>query len=135
MTTTTGTPPPGADTAQLIDVGTAFVEALQRRDFDAMAGCLASDVRFRALLPPREIDTIGPDAVLAEFRGWLGPPDEKCEVVDVAVDSFGPRLHMRWRFLVTPEGGAARVAEQHAYANGSDTFTKLSILCSGFVPA
>src|SRR6478752_4349592 len=68
-----------------LTVGAVFVDALGRRDFEAMAGCLAPDVRFRALLPPRDVDVVGPDATIAEFRRWFGDESEALELVDATV--------------------------------------------------
>jgi hypothetical protein len=119
-----------------VSTGGLFLESLSRRDFAAMAGCLAPDVRFRALLPPRDVDVVGPDAVLAEFRRWFGDESETFEVVDATVGEIGTRLYLRWRIRLAPADGdgAARVVEQHAYATVSTQIESLSLLCSGFVP-
>jgi hypothetical protein len=56
-------------------VGGLFVDALGRRDFEAMADCLDPDVRFRGLIPPGPFEVAGPEEVMARFRRWFGGPD------------------------------------------------------------
>lgn len=52
-------------------VGGRFVDALGRRDFDGMAGCLDRSVHFRGLLPRGPFDVVGPAEALAQFRQWF----------------------------------------------------------------
>jgi hypothetical protein len=120
-----------------LSTGGSFLEALRRRDFAGMADCLAADVRFRALLPPRDVDVVGPAATLAEFRRWFGDDTEALELVDATVGEVGPRLYLRWRVHLSPVDGtgAARLVEQHAFATVGEQIETLSLLCSGFVPA
>jgi hypothetical protein len=119
-----------------LSTGGLFLESLARRDFAGMAGCLASDVRFRALLPSRDVDVTGPEAVLAEFRRWFGDDSETLELIDATVGEIGARLYLRWRVRLSPAGGlgAARLVEQHAFATTGEQIENLSLLCSGFVP-
>ena len=102
----------------------------------AMAGCLAPDVHFRALLPPRDVDVTGPEATLAEFRRWFGDESETLELVDATVGEVGTRLYLRWRVRLSPSDGtgAARLVEQHAFATVGERIESLNLLCSGFVP-
>jgi hypothetical protein len=120
-----------------LSTGGMFLEALRRRDFAAMGGCLAADVRFRALLPPRDVDVVGPDATLAEFQRWFGDESDSLELVDATVGEVGSRLYVRWRIRLAPAdgNGAARLVEQHAFATVGEQIETLSLLCSGFVPA
>jgi hypothetical protein len=129
-------PAPTAAPVPARSTGGLFLEALARRDFEALAGCLAPDVRFRALLPPRDVDVTGPEAMLAEFRRWFGDESENLELVDSTVDEIGPRLYLRWRIRMSPADNSAppRLVEQHAYANAGDRIQTLNLLCSGFVP-
>ena len=119
-----------------LSTGGLFLEALRRRDFAAMADCLAADVRFRALLPPRDVDVTGPVATLAEFRRWFGDDSESLELIDATVGEVGPRLYLRWRVRLAPadSAGAARLVEQHAFATVGVQIESLNLLCSGFVP-
>ena len=115
-------------------IATAFVDSLSRRDFDGMAGCLAADVRFRALLPPRDVDVTGPEATLAEFRRWFGDESQRLELVDSTVGELGDRVYMRWLIrMSSADTGASRLVEQHVFSTAGDRIKTLSLLCSGFV--
>lgn len=120
-----------------LSTGGLFLESLARRDFAGMARCLSPAVRFRALLPPRDVDVTGPDALLAEFRRWFGDDSEALELCDATVGEVGARIYLRWRIRLSPadDSGAARLVEQHAFAIVGDQIETLSLLCSGFVPA
>jgi hypothetical protein len=121
-----------------LSTGGSFLEALARRDFTAMACCLSPTVRFRALLPPRDVDVVGCEATIAEFRRWFANEAEAFEVLDATVGEVGPRLYLRWRVRMTPlDPGEAgiRIVEQHAFATGGAQLDSLSLLCSGFQPA
>jgi len=114
-------------------VGAALLDTLARRDLDGIAACLAPSVRFRALLPSRDVDLVGPDGVVAEFRRWFGSPDDRFELVDASVAGIGPRLHLRWVVRMSNAAGS-RLVEQDAFldADGSN-ITTIRLLCSGFV--
>ena len=100
--------PMNSDSDTGFSTGGLFLEALARRDFDGMAGCLAPDVRFRALLPPRDVDVTGPDATLAEFRRWYGSEDETFEIVDATVGDFGPASISGGAYACPPPTARAR---------------------------
>ena len=110
-----------------------FVDALGRRDFDTMAGCLDRSVRLRGLIPPGPFEVVGPEDVMARFRRWFGGPDV-FEVVDATVGEVGPKLYLRWRVTMTPASPSAptRIAEQHVFATIDRTILGLDLLCSGF---
>ena len=120
-----------------LSTGGLFLEALARRDFTAMACCLAPTVHFRALLPPRDVDVVGWDATMAEFRLWFANEAETFEILDATVGEVGSRLYLRWRVRMTPldpAQGETRIVEQHAFATGGEQLESLSLLCSGFQP-
>src|SRR5258708_16785211 len=85
-----------------LSTGGSFLEALRRRDFAVMGDCLAADVRFRALLPPRDVDVVGPDATLAEFRPWFGDESDSLRLVDATVRAIGQRLYLPRPILLAP---------------------------------
>ena len=121
-----------------LSTGGLFLEALARRDFPAMACCLAPTVHFRALLPPRNVDVVGYEATMAEFRLWFANEAEGFEILDATIGEIGPRLYLRWRVRMTPLDpgqGQPRIVEQHAFATGGEQLESLSLLCSGFQPA
>src|SRR6476660_749228 len=104
-----------------LSTGGLFLEALARRDFTAMACCLAPSVHFRALLPPRDVDVVGCDAMMAEFRRRFADDADAFEVRDATTGEVGPRLYLRWRVRLTPRcpgQGDTRIVEQHAFATG-----------------
>jgi hypothetical protein len=114
-----------------------FLESLARRDFTAMASCLAPTVHFRALLPRRDVDVVGSDATMAEFRLWFANEAEAFEMLDASVGEIGSRLYLRWRVRMTPGDpaqGEPRVVEQHAFATAGAQLESLSLLCSGWQP-
>jgi hypothetical protein len=120
-----------------LSTGGLFLEALARRDFRAMACCLTPTVHFRALLPRRDVDVVGSDATMAEFRLWFANEADAFEVLDATVGEIGSRLYLRWRVRMTsrdPAQGETRVVEQHAFATGGEQLESLSLLCSGFQP-
>ena len=79
-----------------LSTGGLFLEALARRDFTAMACCLAPTVHFRALLPPRDVDVVGWDATMAEFRRWFANEADAFEILDATVGEVGSRLYLRY---------------------------------------
>ena len=110
-----------------------LLDALSRRDFDALESCLDPEVRFRALLPrgPMELGTATETA--DRFRTWFGG-DDGFEVIDASVSQIGTKIYARWRIRMTPRDASepTRVAEQHVYTTGSEQIATLDLLCSGF---
>lgn len=116
-------------------VGGAFVESLAERDFDRMASTMASDVRFRAMLPRGPLELEGALTVAAQFETWFGAADD-FEVIDATIGEVGGRLHLSWRLHMRPapgdRGPGWQVVEQQAYADASGCIEALDLLCSGF---
>ena len=114
----------------------ALLDAISRRDFSALAGCLDTEVHMRALVPPGPMTVVGVPAVVATFSRWFGG-DEGFEVVDASLGQLGDRMYARWRVRMWPTGqpSRARVAEQHVFTSGSEGIRALDLLCSGFLPA
>lgn len=119
---------PDTDPRWLVAGG--FLDALTRRDFDAMAGYLDDEVRFRAVLPPAQLDIDGPEETIAKFRQWLGDATEYA-VQDAEIGQVGSRLSMRWRLWLRRDG-VAYVIEQHVFVTVGDRIVILDLLCSGF---
>jgi hypothetical protein len=136
MTTTASvprSPAPVADCDVRWPAAGRFLDALVRRDFVALAGCLQPDVRLRALVPHGPFEENGPADVVERFRRWFGG-DDAFEVVDASIGQVGPRLSLRWRvrMRVTDEPAVTRVVEQHAFAVAGERVASLDLLCSGF---
>lgn len=109
------------------------IDALSRRDFGDLAGCLDADVRMRAVLPRAVLDLRSAEAVVAKFTDWFGG-DDGFEVVDASAGVIGARQYVRWRVRMWPpdDPHAARVVEQHAFTRGTESLQCLDLLCSGF---
>ena len=127
---------PGDDLAACIPawpVAGLLLDALTRRDFDAMGALFAEDVRFRGLVPKGPFEIDGAETAAEKFRAWFGGEDD-FEVVDASLGQVGTRLYARWRIRMTPSGhpDQSRVAEQHVFTTGSDRIQTLDLLCSGF---
>ncbi|MCW2755297.1 MAG: hypothetical protein JWQ32_2708 [Marmoricola sp.] len=112
-----------------------LLDALTRRDFDAFGDCLATDVRFRALVPRGPFELRSATETADRFRTWFGGT-ETFEVIDASVGQLGTRLYARWRIRMFPPGDpeSARVAEQHLFTTGTDRIESIDLLCSGFHP-
>jgi hypothetical protein len=111
----------------------AFLDALSNRAFDRLAGCLADDICFRALLPRGPLELATSSAVAGQFRTWFGSADEKFAVVAASIGQTGNKLHLWWRIrLWSPDNPAAgRVAEQNAFMTGHEHIETIDLLCSG----
>ena len=127
---------PGAasEPAPRLSDGGLFIEALARRDFAALAGCLDPSARLRALLPRGPVEVAWCEEMAGWFRALFGGPGG-LELVDLTVGQVGPRLYLRWRADLTPPGssGPRRFVEQHAFADCGQRISRLDLLCSGFV--
>ncbi|HEV7203452.1 MAG TPA: hypothetical protein VGN18_02515 [Jatrophihabitans sp.] len=108
-----------------------LLDALTRRDFDALLDCLDPGVRFRALVPPGAFELTTATETVARFRRWFDGPDA-FEVVDASVGRIGAKTYLRWQLRLEPADGPARIVEQHAYTTGAERIETLDLLCSGF---
>lgn len=123
------------DTLPDAAVAGAFVDALARRDFDAIGDCFSPAARMRALVPQRLRDETGPGAIAERFRFWYADLGE-FELVESEVDAIADRVRIRYRVRgVDPEDGAV-VQEQEGYATVDDgRIAAMNLVCSGFRPA
>lgn len=110
-----------------------LLDALTRRDFDALRACFDDDVRFRALVPSGQFELHGAAAAADKFRAWFGG-DDCFEVADAALGQVGVKMYARWRIRMWPTGQPARVrtAEQHVFTSGAGLISTVDLLCSGF---
>jgi hypothetical protein len=112
---------------------TRFVDALTRRDFNALQESLAQNVRVRLLLPRRveEIDSAA--AARSRIEGWFGAATE-FEVLSAGDEELGHRRRLHWRFRLTREAGPELI-EQVAFADaGENGVERIDLVCSGFLP-
>jgi hypothetical protein len=117
-----------------IDPGATLVAALAARDFDRLAGVLATDTRMRALIPPGPIELSGVESAAARFASWFGDA-EWLELVNSGIDEVGDRLHVFYRLRVKRSGNPSKVIEQHLFCTVDEgNITALDLVCSGFRP-
>ena len=124
----------GSRMERFAPVASLFVEALAARDYKAIFGALARDVRFRFLIPPGPGEVAGAADVAAKYFDWFGEADV-LEVEAVLVDPLPDRLSARYRFLLH-EQERWKVVEQQSYLDVDEQgrIAAIDLLCSGFRP-
>jgi len=120
------------DEAAVTEVGERFLDALARRDYDALGACFAPDAHLRAVVPPGVREDDGPEAIAARFERWTG---ESGELIDSSADMVEDVLRLRYVVRgIDPEIGLS-IFEQTAYAEVADgAITKMRVACSGDRP-
>jgi TusA-related sulfurtransferase len=108
-----------------------FLELLAARDFERLAGTLASDAHARLLLPYGLEEPAGRDAIVRHIERWFGSASV-FELTSSSEEQIGPRHRLDWRFNVVRDGHS-QVIEQVAFLDlGPDGIKQLDLLCSGF---
>lgn len=116
------------------ELGALFVAALAERDFDRLAGMLATDVRVRALIPPGPVELSGAEPAAARFASWFGEAEE-LELVRSGTEEVSDRLHVFYRFRVKRSGGTWTIIEQHLFCTlDVGRIVGVDLVCSGFRP-
>jgi len=119
---------------QINTVGHSFLEALAGQDFEKMEALFTSQVRFRALLPPRTCEEHTAEAATGWLRRWFGSADT-LQVLQAAAEPVFNRLYLHYRLRTHDTAHGWRVIEQQAYADvQEDRIADLWLLCSGFQP-
>jgi hypothetical protein len=130
-------PPVAARTGTHEEVGARFLDALTRRDYEALGGCFAADARLRAVVPPGWREDDGPRAIVSRFRLWTEDVDDY-EVLETEAVPFADVLRLRWAVRgidTSVPGGGPSTFEQVAYAEISDgRISHLRLACSGQRP-
>jgi hypothetical protein len=113
------------------DVGARFLDALSRRDFDALAATFAEDGRLRGLVPSALREAEGRAAIAERFRIWNADLED-FEVLDSRVAGMEDVLRLRWQVRgIDPDDGLS-VYEQTAYASiGPEGIAWMNLVCSG----
>lgn len=116
------------------DAAKRLVEAIAARDFEAIAGALAPDARFRYLIPPGPGQVVGATAAAAKVLQWFGDADV-LQVQSTRVEPLADRISARYRFLL-PEREGYEVIEQQMYLDVDEDgrIAAIDLLCSGFRP-
>jgi hypothetical protein len=116
------------------DVGTRFLEALGRRDYETLGLCFASDATLRAILPPGLREDDGREAIVRRFRAWTEDIDD-FEVLAADAEPCADLLRIRWELGgLDPhfDGEGRSVFEQMAYAEvEGDSIAAMRLACTG----
>jgi len=113
------------------DVGTRFLDALSRRDFDALAATFAEDGRLRGLVPSALREAEGREAIAERFRIWNADLED-FEVLDSEIAGMEDVLRLRWLVRGMDADDGLSVYEQTAYASiGSEGIAWMNLVCSG----
>jgi TusA-related sulfurtransferase len=109
-----------------------FLELLAARDFERLAGTLATDARARLLLPHGLEEYAGRHAIVARVKSWFASAST-FELTSSSEYAVGLRHRLIWRFNVVRTGGSREVIEQLAYMDlGPGGIEQIDLLCSGF---
>ena len=111
----------------------AFVDALARRDFDAVEVLLDPAVRFRALTPGETVTTTTAREAAACFRRWFGDKTDM-EILDRQVETVVDRLRVGYRARVKVKGVSHLIAQSLCGDIEGGRFAVLDLLCAGFRP-
>ena len=116
-------------------LGRRFVDAIVRRDWDALRSCLDPDIRFSAVIPKDNPfrQQHGAADTTAQLQAWFRNADTM-ELLDSDIDVVADRVKIAYRIREhEPDGW--HLVEQVAYATpGAQGFRFLNLVCSGFRP-
>jgi SnoaL-like domain len=116
-------------------LGTAFAEALAKKDFDSVAALIHPEISFRGLTPGKNWEAHSPEELVDNvLTQWFEPSDEIDELVSVDSGMIADRERVGYRFRGhNPDGPF--VVEQQAYLEERDgKIGWMRVLCSGFRP-
>lgn len=115
----------------------SFLEALARRDFEALAECFAPNVWMRALLTRRLHESTTAEGAVAAYREWFGGAPA-FEVLFVEQHTMAEREYLAYRVRLRPDWAPDQwhVIEQVGFCRVKDgRITRLDLSCSGFFPS
>ena len=119
-------------TATAAAVSERFLDALTRRDYDALAACFTEDASLRAIVPPGLREADGPEAIAERFRIWTA--DIADYEIEATVEPFADLTKLSW-VVTGDEGKGPETFEQVAYAEISDAgILRMRLVCSGGRP-
>ncbi|HXV61464.1 MAG TPA: nuclear transport factor 2 family protein [Vicinamibacteria bacterium] len=124
------------DTSVASDPAARFLDALGRRDFDALSSLLAPDIWFRALLPRKLYDLDNRRDAIATLRTWFGGGAD-FQVLETDHHSLASREYIRYRFLLRPDWAPEQwhVIEQVGFFRVKEgSISRLDLVCTGFLP-
>ena len=114
------------------EVAAGFLQALTAREFSAARALLASDVRFRMLVPSELMTESDADGTIGRFIEWFGDAD-RFEVEAASSEEVEGRHAITYRFRLHDADGW-QVIEQHLMLDVGDDgrISAIDLLCSGF---
>lgn len=118
--------------AKLVHTIERFIESIQHRAFDELKGCLAPEIRFRALVPVGLREAADPSGAVQHYHRWFAGADH-FELIKSEVEPTSDRVRFRYRIRLHDEDGWALI-DQSGYASGPGKIEKLDLACSGFRP-
>lgn len=109
-----------------------LVDGVAAKDYRMIYGSLATDTRFRYLVPGGPGEVVGAAEVAAKYFQWFGDADP-IAVEDVDVKPVADRVSARYRFVLRKPGGW-KVIEQQTYLDVDEEgrITAIDLVCSGF---
>jgi len=134
---TTAIDAPAAEAAAPPRLAQCFLEALCRRDFEALRRQLADDVWLRALLPRELRESNTAQEAVATLREWFGGA-KAFRVVSSDHHVIGERDFISYRMLLKPDWAPERwhAIEQSGFCRVRDgRISRLDLTCTGFFPA
>ena len=121
-------------TAQATGVASRFLDALERREFEALGATFKPDGRLRGLDPSALREAEGRDAVADLFRIWNSDAED-WEILDSDTKEFADVVRLRWRIAWTDPDLGRTVYEQTAYAEIDEAgIAWMNVVCSGERP-
>ena len=120
------------------DVGARFLDALGRRDYDALGRCFTHEATLRSIVPPGLREDDGREAIVRRFRRWTEEIDDY-EVLAADATPCADLLRLCWEvggFNPNFDGDGRSIFEQTAYAELDDgVIAAMRLACSGLRPA
>lgn len=120
----------------MITAGEEFVDALAKRDRQALLRVMAPDIDFGGLTPGRSwTESTAPEVIDNVLTHWFEPQDVVQEVISVETDMMLDAQRVGYRFLMhCPD--REHLVEQQAYyeVNASGQISWMRTVCSGFRP-
>jgi hypothetical protein len=111
-------------------IATRFLDALGRRDFQALGETFAEDAQLRGLVPARLREEQGRSAIIERFRFWNDGED--WELLESEAAQMADLTRIRWRVAATDPDEGPTVYEQTAYAKvGEHGIEWMNLVCSG----
>ena len=115
-----------------MDVASRFLDAIARRDFDAIGACFSEDAAFRVLTPHQLRELAGRDEIAGRFRAWFGGL-ESFALVDSDVAPVADRVRIRWHTRGSDPEQGPRENDHTGYAEiEDDRIVALNASCAGF---